>query len=418
MTKTKDLGYLESCDAHLELAAKTMNLDKNLFEVLKAPERQLTVSIPIQMDNGDIKTFRGHRVQFNTARGPAKGGIRYHQDVNIDEVTALASGMTWKCAIAGVPFGGGKGGIEVDPTKLSMTELERLTRRYTAGIIDFIGQDKDVPAPDVNTNGQIMAWLLDTYCMHYKRSEPGVVTGKPLHLGGSLGRTEATSRGLQFVLREYCKVTKKDIKKMSAAVQGFGNVGSYAAKFLHEDGAKIIAVSDVHGSIRNPKGLDVPKLLEYYAKHKKLDGFPGSESHDNKAPLFEDVDILVPAALDCVINMDNVEKVKATVIIEGANGPITFNAHQVLAKKGVDMIPDNLANSGGVTVSYFEWVQNRMQFYWTEEEVNKRLEEYMKKAFKEVWDMKVKLDTTIRTGAYALALHKVGECTKSRGLYA
>src|SRR5215212_4433109 len=381
-------------------AARLLGLDAGIWKILTHPKRQITVSCPIQMDNGEIEVFTGYRVQYNITLGPAKGGIRFHPDVSLDEVTALAAWMTWKCAVAHIPFGGGKGGVICDPTKMSKREIEALTRRYVAEIIDAIGPEKDVPAPDVNTDAQIMAWVMDTYSMHVGHTETAVVTGKPLEIGGSLGRREATGRGVMIVTREAAKHLGFDIKGATVAVQGFGNVGSVSADLLAGQGAKIVAVSDWKGGVRNPKGLDITKMLEYAKEHKTIDGFPGGEPITNEELFALDVDILVPAALENQITMENAPNIKAKIIAEGANGPTTPDAHKHLHERGVFVIPDILANAGGVTTSYFEWVQDRHGYFWEEEEVNKRLEHKMCEAFEDVLRTAQRYKTDMRTAAY------------------
>src|SRR3984885_2569408 len=356
-------------------AARILNLEPGIWQILTHPKRQIIVSCPVQMDSGEIEVFTGYRVQYNITLGPAKGGIRYHPGVTLDEVTALAAWMTWKCAVAHIPFGGGKGGVICDPTRMSRRELEALTRRYVAEIIDLIGPEKDVPAPDVNTNDQVMAWVMDTYSMHVGHTSTSVVTGKPVELGGSLGRHEATGRGVMITARESAKHVGFNIKGAKVAVQGFGNVGSISAELLgSEVGARIVAVTDWKGGIFNANGLDIPKLLDYVKQQKTVDGFPSAEPLSN-ADLFSlDVDILIPAALENQITIDNAPSIKAKVIIEGANGPTTPDAHKYLHEHGVFVVPDILANSSGVTTSYFEWVQDRYGYFWTEKEVNERLE--------------------------------------------
>jgi len=362
--------------------------------------------------------FTGYRVQYNITLGPAKGGIRYHPGVTLDEVTALAAWMTWKCAVAGVPFGGGKGGIICDPTRMSRGELERLTRRYCAEIIDLIGPDKDIPAPDVNTNEQIMAWFMDTYSMHQGTTVTGVVTGKPVELGGSLGRREATGRGVMITTREAAKHLGINIKGATVAVQGFGNVGSVSADLLTDIGAKVVAVTDWKGGVYNAKGLDIKKLIAHTQQHKTVAGFPGSETLDGAKVFGLDVDILIPAALENQITAANAGEIKAKIIAEGANGPTTPDAHMALHQRGVFVIPDILANAGGVTTSYFEWVQDRHGYFWEEAEVNERLERKMVDAFNAVFDMAQKYKTDMRTAAYIVAISKVATVTKMRGMYA
>jgi glutamate dehydrogenase (NAD(P)+) len=399
-------------------AARLLGLDPGIWKVLTHPKRQVAVSCPVQMDNGEIEVFTGYRVQYNITLGPAKGGIRYHPGVTLDEVTALAAWMTWKCAVAGVPFGGGKGGIICDPTRMSRGELERLTRRYTAEIIDLIGPDKDIPAPDVNTNEQIMAWFMDTYSMHVGTTVTGVVTGKPVALGGSLGRREATGRGVMITTREAAKKLGINIKGATVAVQGFGNVGSVSADLLADIGAKVVAVTDWKGGVYNPKGLDIKKLLAHVEQHKTVAGFEGADALDGSKVFGLDVDILIPAALENQITAANAGEIKAKIIAEGANGPTTPDATQALHKRGVFIIPDILANAGGVTTSYFEWVQDRHGYFWEEGEVNARLERKMVEAFDAVYATAEKYKCDMRTAAYIVAINKVATVTKMRGMYA
>jgi len=401
-----------------EGAARLIGLDEGIWKVLTHPKRQITVSCPVQMDNGKIEVFTGYRVQYNITLGPAKGGIRYHPDVTLDEVTALAAWMTWKCAVAGIPFGGGKGGVICDPSKMSRRELEALTRRYIAEIIDAIGPEKDVPAPDVNTNEQVMAWIMDTYSMHVGATTTAVVTGKPIEMGGSLGRREATGRGVMITTREAAKHLGLDMKGATVAVQGFGNVGSVSAQLLNRLGAKIVAVTDWKGGVYDPTGLDVDKLIPWVAEHKTVAGFPHCETLD-VAKLFElDVDILIPAALENQITKDNASKIKAKIVAEGANGPTTPEAHKHLHERGVFVIPDILANAGGVTTSYFEWVQDRHGYFWEEDDVNERLERKMHEAFHNVLRTSMRYKTDMRTAAYIVAINRVASVTKLRGMYA
>jgi glutamate dehydrogenase (NAD(P)+) len=399
-------------------AARILNLEPGIWKILTSPKRQIIVSCPVQMDNGEIEVFTGYRVQYNITLGPAKGGIRYHPGVNLDEVTALAAWMTWKCAVAHIPFGGGKGGVVCDPSKMSRRELEALTRRYVAEIIDAIGPEKDVPAPDVNTNEQIMAWVMDTYSMHVGHTTTSVVTGKPTELGGSLGRREATGRGVMIVARESAKHVGFDIKGATIAVQGFGNVGSISAQLLAGFDAKIVAVTDWKGGVYNANGIDVPKLIAYVGEHKSVDGFPGAEPIDNGRLYALDVDILIPAALENQITMENAPTIRAKVIVEGANGPTTPEAHKYLHQRGVFIIPDILANSAGVTASYFEWVQDRYGYFWTEPEVNFRLEAKMCEAFEAVLKTSLKYNVDMRTAAYIVAISRVATVTRMRGMYA
>jgi glutamate dehydrogenase (NAD(P)+) len=399
-------------------AARILNLEPGIWKILTHPKRQITVSCPIQMDNGEIEVFTGYRVQYNITLGPAKGGIRYHPGVTLDEVTALAAWMTWKCAVAHIPFGGGKGGVICDPGKMSKREIEALTRRYIAEIVDAIGPEKDVPAPDVNTNEQIMAWVMDTYSMHVGHTTTSVVTGKPVELGGSLGRREATGRGVMIATRESAKHLGLSLKGATVAVQGFGNVGSISAELLAEEGAKIVAVTDWKGGVYNPKGLDIAKLLAHVQQSKTVDGFPGGEPLASTDLFTLDVDVLIPAALENQITMDNAPGIKAKIVIEGANGPTTPDAHRHLHERGVFVVPDILANSSGVTTSYFEWVQDRYGYFWTEKEVNERLEAKMCEAFNAVLQTSLKYKVDMRTAAYIVAIGRVATVTRMRGMYA
>jgi glutamate dehydrogenase (NAD(P)+) len=370
------------------------------------------------MDNGEIEVFTGYRVQYNITLGPAKGGIRYHPGVTLDEVTALSAWMTWKCAVAHIPFGGGKGGIICDPTRMSRRELEALTRRYVAEIIDAIGPEKDVPAPDVNTDAQVMAWIMDTYSMHVGHTETAVVTGKPVELGGSAGRREATGRGVAIVARESAKHLGFEIQGSTVAIQGFGNVGSVSAQQLAGLGAKIVAVTDWKGGVQNAAGLDVEKLAAWVADHKTVAGFDGGEALAANALFALNVDILVPAALENQITMDNAPAIRARIVIEGANGPTTPEAHRHLHERGIFVVPDILANSGGVTASYFEWVQDRYGYFWTEKEANERLEAKMCEAFAAVLGASLKHRVDLRTAAYVVAIGRVADVTRLRGMYA
>jgi glutamate dehydrogenase (NAD(P)+) len=399
-------------------AARILNLEPGIWKILTHPKRQIMVSCPIQMDDGQIEVFTGYRVQYNITLGPAKGGIRYHPNVSLDEVTALAAWMTWKCAVAHIPFGGGKGGVICDPTKMSKRELEALTRRYIAEIVDAIGPEKDVPAPDVNTNEQIMAWVMDTYSMHVGHTSTAVVTGKPLEIGGSLGRREATGRGVMIATRESAKHVGFALTGATIAVQGFGNVGSISAALLAEAGAKIVAITDWKGGIQNPKGLDIPKLMEHVAKTKTVDGFGGGEPLSNADLFTLNVDVLIPAALENQITMANAPGIRAKVIIEGANGPTEPDANKHLHDRGVFIVPDILANSSGVTTSYFEWVQDRYGYFWTEKEVNERLEAKMCEAFNAVLQTSLKYKVDMRTAAYIVAISRVAAVTRLRGMYA
>ena len=413
----KDLNPLANAERQFDEAAERLNLPQGIREVIKRPRRATIVSLPVVMDDGSVRVFTGYRVQHSIVRGPAKGGIRYHPDVSLDEVEALAAWMTWKCAVVNIPFGGGKGGIAYDPNRLSKGELERLTRRYAADLSDLFGPESDVPAPDVNTNAQIMAWIVDTYSMHERRTEYAVVTGKPLEVGGSAGRREATGRGVLFCTREVCRHIGMPLAGARVAVQGFGNVGSVSADLMARSGAKIVAVADVSGAIHDPKGLDVTALLRYAADRRGVQGFPGSQPL--KTPIMEyDCDILVPAALENQITHENADRVRARVIAEGANGPTTPEADKILAAKGAMVIPDILCNSGGVTVSYFEWVQNRMGLYWPEDEVNARLEQYMVQASKDVLAKAVEHGVSLRVAAFMVAIERVVKVIMLRGLYA
>jgi len=401
------------------VAARIINLEPGVWNILTHPKRQIIVSCPVQMDNGEIEVFTGYRVQYNITLGPAKGGIRYHPDVSLDEVTALAAWMTWKCAVAHIPFGGAKGGIVCDPTKMSRRELEALTRRYIAEIVDAIGPEKDVPAPDVNTNDQIMAWVMDTYSMHVGHTATAVVTGKPIEMGGSLGRREATGRGVMIATEEAAKHIGLDKSRLTVAVQGFGNVGSVSADLLSKAGAKIVAVTDWKGGVYNANGLDIPTLIEYAAAHEKsVAGFPGGDPLANDKLWGLDVDVLIPAALENQITMQNAPQIKARIITEGANGPTTPDAHKYLHEKGVFIIPDILANSGGVTTSYFEWVQDRYGYFWEEKDVNERLEKKMCEAFEAVLKTSIRYKVDMRVAAYIVAIQRVGTVTRMRGMYA
>ncbi len=401
-------------------AATVLGLERGIWNILSHPKRQMVVSCPVLMDSGEIQVFTGYRVQYNVALGPAKGGIRYHPGVSLDEVTALAAWMTWKCALANIPFGGGKGGITCDPNRLSRRELEALTRRYVAEIIDAIGPDKDIPAPDVNTNEQVMAWVMDTYSMHAGHTVTGIVTGKPLELGGSRGRHEATGRGVMIVTREALKHFGRDLTQATVAVQGFGNVGSISAALIAQEGAKIVAVSDWKGGVYNPGGLDIPELMEYVHDNpeRTVAGFPGGEAIGSDQFWTLDVDVLVPAALENQITIANAGLIRAKVIVEGANGPTTPEADKVLRDRSVLVIPDILANGGGVTVSYFEWVQDRHGYFWSEREVNERLETKMREAFEATLQTALQYRVDMRTAAYMVAINRVATVTRMRGMYA
>ncbi len=399
-------------------AARILNLEPGIWKILTHPKRQIVVSCPVQMDNGEIEVFTGYRVQYNITLGPAKGGIRYHPGVTLDEVTALAAWMTWKCAVAHIPFGGGKGGVICDPTRMSRRELEALTRRYVAEIIDAIGPEKDVPAPDVNTNDQVMAWVMDTYSMHVGHTETAVVTGKPVEMGGSLGRREATGRGVMICTREAARHLGFDLQGARVAIQGFGNVGAITAEMVASQGALVVGVSDWKGGVYNEKGLAVAALADYVQQHKTVAGFSGGDPLTNEQLFALDVDILIPAALENQITMENAPSIRAKVIVEGANGPTTPEAHRHLHERGVFVVPDILANSGGVTTSYFEWVQDRHGYFWTEKEVNERLEAKMCEAFAAVLKTSLTHRVDLRTAAYIVAIGRVAAVTKLRGMYA
>jgi glutamate dehydrogenase (NAD(P)+) len=400
-----------------DLAAERLNLDPGLRRVLRQPRRELTVHFPVKMDDGSVQVFTGYRVQHNLGRGPAKGGIRYHQDVSLDEVKALAMWMTWKCAVVGIPYGGGKGGVIVDPKKLSQKELEGLTRRFATEIEVLIGPERDIPAPDVNTNAQVMAWIMDTYSMHQGHTVPGVVTGKPISLGGSEGRNEATARGCVYTIIEAAKHLEMDLKGAKVAVQGFGNAGSIAARLISDEGATVVAVSDSTGGILNPDGLDIGRVVGWKQEHGTVRGFPGAQDITNEEILEVDCDVLIPAALENQITARNAGRIKAKIVAEAANGPTTPEADEILHANGVFIIPDILCNAGGVTVSYFEWVQDLNRDHWTEETVNQKLHAIMTKAFHEVLDLSHREDVNERTAAYLLAVERVADATSMRGLY-
>jgi glutamate dehydrogenase (NAD(P)+) len=418
MGTQKELDPLENARLQFEEAAARLKLDPSFLQIIKEPRRATIVKLPVHMDDGSFRVFTGYRVQHSIVRGPAKGGIRYHPDVTLEEVMALAAWMTWKCAVVGIPFGGGKGGIVCDPSKMSKGELERLTRRYTADLIDVFGPESDVPAPDVNTNEQTMAWIMDTYSMHARHTVTSVVTGKPLVLGGSAGRREATGRGVLFVVREAARRIGLDLRRARVVVQGFGNVGSVAAELLARDGAHIVAVSDVKGGIQNPDGLDVHALIQHVHATRSVVGFPGSTPIDGKKLLELPCDILIPAALENQITNVNASRIQARIIAEGANGPTTTQADKILNKAGVLVVPDILANSGGVTVSYFEWVQDRQGFFWREQEVNERLEHIMVDSFHDVARMADEHQVSFRVAAFMLAIKRVVDVIQIRGVYA
>ena len=408
----------EAMMSRFDRAAELLDLEPGLYKVLRKPEKQLIVACPVMLDNGEIEVYTGIRVLYNTSRGPAKGGIRFDMQVNLDEVTALAAWMTWKCAVVNVPFGGSKGGVICDPLKMSVGELERLTRRYTAGIISVLGPDSDVPAPDVNTNERVMAWLMDTYSMHKGHTVTAVTTGKPVEMGGSLGRKEATGRGCMIVTREALAHLGMTVKGTTVAVQGFGNVGSISAYLLAREGCKIVAVTDRTGGWHNPAGIDVDDAMAYVRHNKSLEGYGKGEAISNDELLTMDVDVLLPAALENVITSRNASRIRAKVICEGANGPTSAAADAILEEKGVFVIPDILANAGGVTVSYFEWVQDRGGYFWDEDTVNDRLRNIMTKGFRDCLALSKQHKVNMRTAAYMLAISRVATVHRLRGIYA
>ena len=403
--------------SRFDVAAERLQLDPGLYKVLRHPERQLTVSIPIQLDSGETEVFIGHRVIYNSSRGPGKGGIRFRPDVTLDEVTALAAWMTWKCAVVNIPFGGAKGGVICDPYSMSSGELERLTRRYTSGILDMIGPDSDVPAPDVNTNERVMAWIMDTYSMHKRHTVTSVVTGKPVIMGGSFGRREATGRGCMIVTRAALQRLGHRIDGARVVVQGFGNVGSVAAHLMAEQGMTVIGVSDHTTGLVNTNGLNVTDLLAWVAEHRVLEGYPNADRIANADLLEMECEVLVPAALEGVITSKNAPRIRARVICEGANGPTSARADDILEANGVFVIPDILANAGGVTVSYFEWVQDRGGYFWDKDVVNERLEKIMVRSFQEVTAMADKHQVTPRVASYMLAIERVAAVHRLRGMY-
>jgi glutamate dehydrogenase (NAD(P)+) len=407
----------EIAQEQLRRVAKEFQIDPNVTRVLEQCKKAVAVSIPVVMDRGEIQVFEGYRVTHNIARGPSKGGIRYHPDVTLDEVKALAMWMTWKCALMGIPFGGAKGGVVCNPKQMSRMEIEKMTRRFTSEIINEIGPEKDIPAPDVGTDPSVMAWIFDTYSMNKGHSVLGVVTGKPLNIGGSLGRLEATAHGALYCLREATKKQDRSLADMRVAVQGFGNVGSYLARFVSEDGATVVALSDSSGGVYNPNGIDVALALAHKQETGRLDGLKDAQSITNDELLLVDCDVLAPCALEQVITSVNADKVKASIVVEGANGPTTPTADEILDDKGVLVLPDVLANAGGVVVSYFEWVQGLQEYFWKEEEVNKRLNDITSRAFHETWATYEGRSTTMRMAAYGLAVQRVSEATLTRGLY-
>ena len=407
----------EVARTQLRRVADLFQLDQSLVNVLSECKKSLAVSIPTRMDDGSVSVFQGYRVTHNIARGPSKGGIRYHQDVTLDEVKALAMWMTWKCALMGIPFGGAKGGVVCDPKRLSRDELERMTRRFTSEIINEIGPERDIPAPDVGTDASVMAWIFDTYSMNKGHSVLGVVTGKPITIGGSLGREEATARGALYCLREAVRQQEGAMQDLRVAVQGFGNVGSYLARFLAEEGATVIGLSDSRSALHNPQGIDISAALAHKSEHGSLAGLRGAEAISNEELLLLDCDVLAPCALEQVITPSNADKVKAKIICEGANGPVTPDADDILEGRGVLVLPDILANAGGVVVSYFEWVQGLQEYFWKEDEVNAKLNDIVTRAFDETWAVAEKRDMSLRMAAYGVAVERVAEATITRGLY-
>jgi glutamate dehydrogenase (NAD(P)+) len=416
--RIREENPFESMMERFDRAAQLLDLNPDLYAVMRVPNRELKVYIPVRLDSGRLEVFEGYRVQHNFARGPAKGGIRYSPDVTLDEVRALAAWMTWKCAVVNVPFGGAKGGVVCDPAEMSIAELERMTRRYAAELIDFIGPEKDVPAPDMNTNEQTMAWIMDTYSMHARHTVNAVVTGKPVELGGSRGRREATGRGLLFCVNEAIKRFNLKPSETRVVVQGSGNVGGIGARLLHEAGYKVVAISDVFGGIHNADGIDIPAALEHLRTTRSLQEFPGAEQVTNQELLEIECDVLAPCATENQITSKNADRVKCRILAEGANGPTTANADKILHNKGIFVIPDILANAGGVTVSYFEWVQDRMGYFWKEDVVNERLADIMIASFNDVAKYAETHDVDTRTAAYMLAIDRVAYDTRMRGIYA
>ncbi|MBA3531709.1 MAG: Glu/Leu/Phe/Val dehydrogenase [Ardenticatenales bacterium] len=398
-------------------AVQYLELDPGIIDFIRLPKRELTVNFPVKMDDGSVNVYTGYRVHHNTVRGPTKGGIRYHQDVTLDEVRALAMWMTWKCSLVNIPYGGAKGGIIVDPRLLSMSELENMTRRFTSEISLFIGPDSDIPAPDVGTNPQTMAWLMDTYSMHAGYTVNAVVTGKPVPIGGSLGRADATGVGVMFAARQAMQKLGMPLEGSRVVVQGFGNVGSVSARSMHEIGSRVTAVSDVYGGIYNEDGLDIPALMEHVRKSGKVTDYPKGEEISNADLLTIPCDVLIPAALENQIHQDNVGRIDTKLIVEGANGPTTPEADRMLRERGIVAVPDILANAGGVTVSYFEWVQGLQSFFWSEKEIFERLERIMTTAFEDCWSMAERKNVDMRTAASILAIARVAEATELRGIY-
>jgi len=414
-------GLWDTVLTQLDEAAQRLKLDPGIHAILRQPERELTVAVPVVMDDGQIEVFTGYRVQHSSARGPCKGGIRYHPDVHLSEIRALAALMTWKCAVVGIPYGGAKGGVRCDPRQMSQGEIRRMTRRYTAMIMPIIGSKRDIPAPDVNTNAEIMAWIVDTVSMLERKTVIDIVTGKPIPLGGSVGRKAATGLGVAIVTSELLKRKRRKLSETTVAVQGYGNVGSAAATILHQMGCKIVAVSDISGGLYAPQGLDIASINQHVAAHPQrlLEGYEASgvEKISNDELLTSDVDVLIPAAIEAQIRADNAPYIQAKVIVEGANGPTTREADEILHDRGIIVVPDILANAGGVVVSYFEWVQNLQCFYWDEAKVKRNLKRIMVRSFKEVWDFSQEQQEPLRLGAYMLAVDKVANAVRSRGTF-
>jgi len=417
-TAVREVSVFGDGIAYFNEAANLLQLDATMRAILTHPTRQIIFSIPFQRDNGEFEVYTGYRVQYSFARGPAKGGIRFHPGVTLDEVTALAFWMTWKCAVVDLPFGGGKGGVTCDPTKLSQGELERITRRYAAELVEVVGPDKDVPAPDVNTNPQTMAWFMDTYSMHMRQTVPGVVTGKPLVIGGSKGRVEATGRGVMICGMDELETMGVKPQDARIVIQGFGNVGMWAARLFAQRGCKVVGISDVTGAYYNANGIDVDKACELAEKDRNLGAFRGGDKISNSELLVSDCDVLVPAALEKVLTAENAAQIKAKLIVEGANGPTTPEADRILNERGISVIPDIMANAGGVTVSYFEWVQDRMGYYWKLNEVNERLEDTLLTNFHELRLIAKRHNIPYRTAAYMMGIDRVVQALKLRGIYA
>jgi glutamate dehydrogenase (NAD(P)+) len=418
ITLEQEINPWEAQAARFDYAARKLNLDEGIWKVLRYPAREIIVHFPVTMDDGRIEVFTGFRVQHSQARGPGKGGIRYSPEVSLDEVRALASWMTWKCAVVNIPFGGAKGGVICDPKKMSMGELERMTRRYTAEIIEFLGPEKDVPAPDINTNEQVMAWIMDTYSMHMRQTVTSVVTGKPLNIGGSRGRREATGRGISVVCDEALKHLKMERDGCRVIIQGFGNVGSNAAKLMAEKGYRIIGIAEFDGGLYNSNGIDIPALTEYRQRNGSIVGFRGAEDMHPAELFTSECEILIPAATENVITSLNAERIRARIVCEGANGPTTAVADEILADKRIFVIPDILANAGGVTASYFEWVQDRQGYFWKEAIINEQLESILSEAFDDVVRYSLAHNVNNRIAAYMLAIDRVAFTIKQRGIYA